>query len=143
MADKIIMQDPKIYSQLGELTGRFNTFEKNIDKQFRELKEMVQAQNNVPYSVFEKNNRSTNNKLADLSSRVDAIEDKMAIKEATITGKLASFLDNSIVKLLGASIVSGALMIVYINSQHQINDISKRVDKVFKTEQTIEKESRK
>lgn len=143
MADKIIMQDPKIYSQLGELTGRFNTFEKNIDKQFRELKEMVQAQNNVPYSVFEKNNRSIKSELTDLSSRVDAIEDKMALKEATITGKLASFLDNSIVKLLGASIVSGALMIVYINSQHQINDISKRVDKVFKTEQTIEKESRK
>jgi hypothetical protein len=143
MADKIIMQDPKIYSQLGELTGRFNTFEKNIDKQFKELKEMVQAQNNVPYSVFEKNNRSIKSELTDLSSRVDAIEDKMALKEATITGKLASFLDNSIVKLLGASIVSGALMIVYINSQHQINDISKRVDKVFKTEQTIEKESRK
>ena len=143
MADKIIMQDPKIYSQLGELTGRFNTFEKNIDKQFGELKEMVQAQNNVPYSVFEKNNRSIKSELTDLSSRVDAIEDKMALKEATITGKLASFLDNSIVKLLGASIASGALMIVYINSQYQINDISKRVDKVFKTEQTIEKESRK
>ena len=32
------MQDPEIYKQIGELTGRFNTFEANMSKEFSEIK---------------------------------------------------------------------------------------------------------
>ena len=54
------MQDPEIYKQLGELTGRFNTFEQNMAREFDELKQTIREQKTVSFSTFEKqaSNRS-------------------------------------------------------------------------------------
>lgn len=129
--EKIIMQDPEIYKQIGELTGRFNTFEANMSKEFSEVKQAIREQNNVPYPVFEKHVLE-HTKLA---ARVDAVEDTLKIKEHTITGKLAQFLDSAIVKIIGTGVVGVVLFAIYLNYQAQIDSISEKVDNVTRLEQ--------
>lgn len=138
MDKQVIMQDPKIYEQLGELTGRFNTFEKNMADQFSELKQVIRDQNNVPYPIFEKHVLDTKQEIKDLAGRVDNIEEALKIKEATITGKLAQFLDSAIVKIIGTAVVTAVLFGMYFNYQKQIDSISEKVDNVNKQEQVIE-----
>lgn len=130
--DKIIMQDPEIYSKIGELTGRFNTFEENMTNQFKEVKQAIRDQNNVPYPVFEKHVLEHGKLVA----RVESVEDALKIKEHTITGKLAQFLDSAIVKIIGTGIVGAVLFAIYINYQAQIDSISEKVDNVTRVEQS-------
>lgn len=133
--DKIIMQDPEIYKQIGELTGRFNTFEANMSKEFSEVKQAIREQNNVPYPVFEKHVLESESKHTKLAARVDAVEDTLKIKEATITGKLAQFLDSAIVKIIGTGVVGVVLFAMYLNYQAQIDSISEKLDNVTRLEQ--------
>lgn len=130
MEKQVIMQDPKIYEQIGNLTGRFNTFEQNMAREFQELKQTIREQNNVPYPIFEKHVIDSQKAVNDLTIRVDNIEDALKIKEATITGKLAQFLDSAIVKIIGTGVVAAVLFAIYINYQQQIDSISKKVDNV-------------
>ena len=133
--DKIIMQDPETYKQIGELTGRFNTFEANMSKEFSEVKQAIREQNNVPYPVFEKHVLDSESKHTKLVARVDAVEDTLKIKEATITGKLVQFLDSAIVKIIGTGVVGVVLFAIYLNYQAQIDSISEKVDNVTRLEQ--------
>lgn len=123
----IIMQDPEIYRQIGELTGRFNTFERNMDKQFLELKRTIREQSVVPYPVFEKYVTNTQKDITSLKSRVNLVEDTLKIREATITGKLAHFLDSAIVKVIGGGVILGVVFIVYLNYQSQINTLEQQI----------------
>lgn len=137
--EKVIMQDPKIYEQLGNLTGRFNTFEQNMAREFQELKQTIRDQNAVPYAIFEKHVTDTVLEIKDLSVRVDNLEDALKIKDATITGKLAQFLDSAIVKILGGAIITAVLFAMYFNYKTQIDNISRKVDNVDSQTQVIEK----
>ena len=137
--EKVIMQDPKIYEQLGNLTGRFNTFEQNMAREFQELKQTIRDQNAVPYAIFGKHVTDTTLEIKDLSVRIDNIEDALKIKDATITGKLAQFLDGAIVKIVGTAIVGAILFAMYFNYKVQIDNISRKVDNVSSQEQVIEK----
>lgn len=138
MEKQVIMQDPKIYEQLGELTGRFNTFEKNMADQFSELKQVIRDQNNVPYPIFEKHVLDTKQEIKDLTTRVEGIEDALKIKEATITGKLAQFLDSAIVKIIGGAAIAALMLGMYLSYKTQIDTISEKVDNVDKQEKIIE-----
>lgn len=143
MDRQVIMQDPKIYEQIGELTGRFNTFEQNMAKEFQELKQTIREQSVVPYAVFEKHVTDTEKELKELGDRVNTIEDALKIKEATITGKLAQFLDNALVKIIGAAVITAVLLAMYLNYKTQIDSISEKVDNVDSQPVIIEqKESR-
>lgn len=133
--EKVIMQDPKIYEQLGNLTGRFNTFEQNMAREFQELKQTIRDQNAVPYAIFEKHVTDTQVAIKDLTTRVDNIEDALKIKEATITGKLAQFLDSAIVKIIGGAVIAAVLLAMYFNYKTQIDSISEKVDNVNQVEQ--------
>lgn len=133
--EKVIMQDPKIYEQLGSLTGRFNTFEQNMAREFQELKQTIRDQNAVPYAIFEKHVTDTQVAIKDLTTRVDNIEDALKIKEATITGKLAQFLDSAIVKIIGGAVIAAVLLAMYFNYKTQIDSISEKVDNVNQVEQ--------
>lgn len=138
MDKQVIMQDPKIYEQLGELTGRFNTFEKNMADQFLDLKQVIRDQNNVPYPIFEKHALETNKQITDLDSRLEVVEDALKIKEATITGRLAHFLDNALVKLIGGGVIMAVVIGIYLNYQSQIDSISNKVDNVTRQNNVIE-----
>lgn len=126
----IIMQDPEIYKQIGELTGRFNTFETNMNQQFQELKQTIREQSVVPYPVFEKHVIDTQKDINGLKDKVDVIEDTLKIRDATITGKLARFLDSAIVKMIGTALVGGVSLIVYVNYRAQIDNITQKLDNV-------------
>lgn len=132
MADTMerVVMDPEIYKQIGELTGRFNTLEKNMERQFDDLKQAIREQNNVPLSVFKEYTKESRAITDDLSTRVDAIEDMLRVKEATITGKVALFLDNALVKIIGTSLIGLILVAIYINYQTQIRLTNDRIDSV-------------
>ena len=136
--EKVIMQDPKIYEQLGELTGRFNTFERNMAREFQELKQTIRDQSVVPYQVFEKHVLDAEQHIRDFDKRLNTIEDTLKIREATVTGKLAQFLDNAIVKIIGTGVVAAVLFAVFINYKSQIDSISNKVDNIDSQEQVIE-----
>ena len=57
------------------------------------------------------------------------------VKEHTITGKLAQFLDSAIVKIIGTGVVGVVLFAIYLNYQAQIDSISEKVDNVTRLEQ--------
>ena len=133
--EKVIMQDPKIYEQLGNLTGRFNTFEQNMAREFQELKQTIRDQNALPNAIFQKHFSYILIAIKDLTTRVDNIEDALKIKEATITGKLAQFLDSAIVKIIGGAVIAAVLLAMYFNYKTQIDSISEKVDNVNQVEQ--------
>lgn len=124
------MQDPEIHRQIGELTGRFNTFEVNMAREFSELKQTIREQSVVPYAVYEKRVTDIDTDIANLRTDVELIKDKLQIREYSVTGKMAAFLDNAIVKILGAAIVTAVLVGIYLNYKVQIDSISEKVDNV-------------
>lgn len=130
METQIIMQDPEIHRQIGELTGRFNTFEVNMAREFSELKQTIREQSVVPYTVYEKRVADIDTDIAALRTDVEIIKDKLQIREYSVTGKMAAFLDNAIVKILGAAIVTAVLVGIYLNYKVQIDSISEKVDNV-------------
>lgn len=130
MDTQIIMQDPEIHRQIGELTGRFNTFEVNMAREFSELKQTIREQSVVPYTVYEKRVADIDTDIAALRTDVELIKDKLQIREYSVTGKMAAFLDNAIVKILGAAIVTAVLVGIYLNYKVQIDSISEKVDNV-------------
>lgn len=142
------MQDPEIYSKIGELTGRFNTFEATMTKEFLEVKQAIKEQSVVPYGIYEARLEATDiihkdhsDSLKSLNSRVDRLEDINNIRKNTITGKLAEFFDSAIVKLLGSAIITGVLIGMYLNYKVQIDSISEKVDNVSKQDQIIEQKN--
>ena len=130
MDKQIIMQDPEIHRQIGELTGRFNTFEVNMAREFSELKQTIREQSVVPYAVYEKRVTDIDTDIANLRTDVEIIKDKLQIREHSVTGKMATFLDNAIVKIIGAAIVTAVLVGIYLNYKVQIDSISEKVDNV-------------
>lgn len=133
--DKIIMQDPEIHRQIGELTGRFNTFEVNMAREFAELKQTIREQSVVPYAVYEKRVTDIDTDIASLRTDVELIKDKLQIREYSVTGKMAAFLDNAIVKIIGTGVVAAVLFAIYINYQQQIDSISEKIDNASSIEQ--------
>ena len=129
--------DPEIYKQLGELQGRFNTFEQNMAREFADIKQTIKEQSVVPYGVYEARTKATDTihanheeRLKGLEGKVDGIEDNLQIREHTVTGKIAAFLDSAIVKVVGTGVVSLVLLAVYWNYQSQIEQLTKKVNEV-------------
>ena len=142
MNTQVIMQDPEIHRQIGELTGRFNTFEVNMAREFAELKQTIREQSVVPYAVYEKRVTDIDTDIANLRTDVELIKDKLQIREYSVTGKVAAFLDSAVVKIIGTGIVAAVLFAIYINYQQQIDSISEKVDnatKVQNIEQNIDR----
>lgn len=135
MNTQVIMQDPEIHRQIGELTGRFNTFEVNIAREFAELKQTIREQSVVPYAVYEKRVTDIDTDIANLRTDVELIKDKLQIREYSVTGKMAAFLDNAIVKIIGAAIVTAVLVGIYLNYKVQIDSIREKVDNANRIEQ--------
>ncbi len=133
--DKIIMQDPEIHRQIGELTGRFNTFEVNMAGEFAELKQTIREQSVVPYAVYEKHVQDESSAVEKLRGDIETIKDTLQIREHSVTGKLATFLDSAIVKIIGTGVVGVVLFAIYLNYQAQIDSISEKVDNVTRLEQ--------
>lgn len=129
------MQDPEIHRQIGELTGRFNTFEVNMAREFAELKQTIREQSVVPYAVYEKRVTDIDTDIANLRTDVELIKDKLQIREYSVTGKMAAFLDNAIVKIIGAAIITAVLVGIYLNYKVQIDSISEKVDNANRIEQ--------
>ncbi len=124
------MQDPELYKQIGELTGRFNTFETNMERQFQELKQTIREQSVVPYQVYEKHVAESRQDIDSLKTRVDTVEDALKIRDASVTGKLSHFMDNAIVKAIGTSLILGVALLIYINYKTQIDSITEKIDNV-------------
>lgn len=135
MNTQVIMQDPEIHRQIGELTGRFNTFEVNMAREFAELKQTIREQSVVPYAVYEKRVTDIDTDIANLRTDVELIKDKLQIREYSVTGKMAAFLDNAIVKIIGAAIITAVLVGIYLNYKVQIDSISEKVDNANRIEQ--------
>ena len=140
MDKQIIMQDPEIHRQIGELTGRFNTFEVNMAREFSELKQTIREQSVVPYAVYEKRVTDIDSDIAGLRTDVELIKDTLQIREHSVTGKLAAFLDSAIVKIIGTGVVAAVLFGIYMNYQAQIDSISEKIDNANRIEQTTPKE---
>jgi len=139
--------DPEMYKQLGELQGRFNTFETNVTQQFNEVKQAIKEQSVVPYSVYEARTKATDlihvsheDRLVAAEDKIDHIQDAMDIREHTVTSKVAAFLDNAIVKIIGTGVITVVIFGVYLNYQKQIDSLQQKVDTVGSTQQVIKKE---
>lgn len=129
------MQDPEIHRQIGELTGRFNTFEVNMAREFAELKQTIREQSVVPYAVYEKRVTDIDTDIAGLRTDVELIKDNLQIRQHSLTGKVAAFLDSAIVKIIGTAVVAAVLFAIYINYQQQIDSISEKIDNASRIEQ--------
>lgn len=134
MDKQIIMQDPEIHRQIGELTGRFNTFEQNMAREFSELKQTIREQSVVPYAVYEKHVQDESSAVEKLRGDIETIKDTLQIREHSVTGKLATFFDNAIVKIIGAGVVTTVFIGLYLNYKVQIDTISEKVDNVTKVQ---------
>lgn len=126
------MMDPEIYKQIGELTGRFNTFEQNMSNQFNEVKQAIKDQSVVPYSVYDKHVESSDKAISVLREDVDNIQDNLNIRANSLSGKLDIFLDNTVVKIIGSSFVGLVLIVIYWSYQKQIDNITQMVDNINK-----------
>lgn len=135
MNTQVIMQDPEIHRQIGELTGRFNTFEVNMAREFSELKQTIREQSVVPYAVYEKRVTDIDTDIANLRTDVELIKDNLQIRQHSLTGKVAAFLDSAIVKIIGTGVVAAVLFAIYINYQQQIDSISEKIDNASNIEQ--------
>lgn len=124
--------DPEIYKQIGELTGRFNTFEQNMSNQFNEVKQAIKDQSVVPYSVYDKHVESSDKAISVLREDVDNIQDNLNIRANSLSGKLDIFLDNTVVKIIGSSFVGLVLIVIYWSYQKQIDNITQMVDNINK-----------
>lgn len=137
---KETLMDPKIYEQLGELKGRFNTFEQNMSTQFAEVKQAIKEQSVVPYSIYDKHVETSDTRYEKLRTDIEIIKDTLQIKEHTITGRVATFLDNAIVKIIGTGLITVLLIGVYLNYQKQIDTLTRKVNNVDSTQQIIQKD---
>lgn len=135
MNTQVIMQDPEIHRQIGELTGRFNTFEVNMAREFAELKQTIREQSVVPYAVYEKRVTDIDTDIANLRTDIELIKDNLQIRQHSLTGKVAAFLDSAIVKIIGTGVVAAVLFAIYINYQQQIDSISEKIDNASRIEQ--------
>lgn len=132
---KNVVMDPEIYKQLGELKGRFNTFENNMKQEFVELKQTIKEQSVVPYGIYEARVKATDiihqnheDRLKSIEGKVDVVEDTLQIREHTTTGKLAVFLDNAIVKVIGGSVILLVIAAMYYANQSQIKSLESQID---------------
>ena len=143
LTKKSSMQDPEIYKQLGELTGRFNTFEQTMAREFDELKQTIREQKTVSFSTFEKQANKIDANIAIIQRKIDEIEDANRLKEATITGRLSQFIDKGIVKIIGTTIITAFPVFIYITYQHQIDALMKKVDNIGKVQEVLIREEEK
>lgn len=133
----IIMQDPEIYKHIGELTGRFNTLEKNIERQLDDIKETIKSQNSVPFEVFREYVADMKTTTKDFDERLEVVENKLNIRDASVTGKVASFLDNAIVRVVGTGAIVLFMAAVYVGYQKQVDVTNSRVDEFMRSHKIV------
>lgn len=129
--------DPEIYKQLGELQGRFNTFEQNMAKEFSDLKETIRSQSIVPYDVYAARVKATDlihesheKRLESLENSVGDISLSGKLRKNSVSGRLAEFFDGAVVKIIGASVVSLVVIAVYWQYQSQIEALNEKINRV-------------
>ena len=132
--NKIVM-DPKLYQEIGELRGKFESFEKAAMQDMAEIKQIVKSQSYVPSRVFDKYIEDTSKRIGHVEDAMRSIKTVLKIKENTITGRVATFLDKAIVQAIGGAIMVIVTVSVYLTSQSQIYALKSQID-VLKSQES-------
>lgn len=139
---KDTIMDPEIYKQLGELTGRFNTFENNMATQFSEIKQAIKDQAVVPYSIYEEHVKRSDAELLALDgriviveARVKTVEDRLNLNQSSLPSRVAAFLDASAVKIIGSAVILVIIFGMYFSYKEQIDSLNNKVHNIEQVQQ--------
>ena len=133
MTEKIM--DPEIYKQLGELTGRFNTFEQNMATQFTEIKQAIKDQSVVPYAIYEEHVKRSDAEILALQTDMKLVKDTLQLNKSSLSGRVAAFLDTSAVKIIGTAIIAVIIFGMYFSYKEQIDSLNNKVHNIEQVQQ--------
>jgi len=140
--EKIVMHDPKIYEQIGNLQGRFDTFEKNMTDTLEKFERKLDNINTVPITVYESHLKEELAEREKLKTQIDAntkaIEDIQTankLQENTLSSQVAKFFNNAIVKIIGGASIVAVLLIIWLSYQSQVTDLTQEVESIQQSTQ--------
>lgn len=142
------MVDSNFYKEFGELKGKVDGMGKQLDtvqSSVSSIDRKLDELGAVPYSVFNDHIELKDKQMSLMGEKIEknaedlrAIREHINLKENSLSGRVSTFFDSAVVKLVGGGFVT--VVIVVIGSQYmsQINSLEKTIESLRANDKTIQ-----
>jgi hypothetical protein len=132
--------DPELYKIVGELQGSVGKLEgtiggvvtavDNANSKIDKISDKLDNLSVVPYSVFENRIKSSDERFKNIECDVNNIKIKLRLNDNSFTGRLSTFMNSAIVKLIGGATITLLLMAMYLTYTQQIDKFQDTINQI-------------
>lgn len=142
------MVDSNFYKEFGELKGKVDGMGKQLDtvqSSVSSIDRKLDELGAVPYSVFNDHIELKDKQMSLIGKKIEknaedlrAIREHINLKENSLSGRVSTFFESAIVKLLGGGFVAVAIVVVGAQYIDQINALEKTIDSLKQNDKVIQ-----
>lgn len=129
------MDMDELSRSVGEIKGRLDTMEKTITSEMAGLRKAIDNISAVPISVYEERQKEIDTELQQhelslkgIAEDINQLNSRLDKRSLSLTGRVADFLDDAVVKAIGGGLLVIVLLAIYSSYQGQIKDIEAELE---------------
>lgn len=130
--------DTEFYKDFGELKGKVDGMSSqlvDLKQDVSKISDKIDLLGAVPYTVFDDHLKYADIHIKALTERADANRDSIAkilerlnLNDNSMTGKLSSFFNNAVVKIVGGGVILLVITVIAVTYMGEIQRMQQTVD---------------
>lgn len=130
--------DTEFYKEFGELKGKVDGMSSqlvDLKQDVSKISDKIDLLGAVPYPVFDDHLKYADVHIKALTERADANRDaivkifeRLNLNDNSMTGKLSSFFNNAVVKIVGGGVILLVITVIAVTYMGEIQRMQQTVD---------------
>lgn len=130
--------DAEFYKEFGELKGKVDGMSSqlvDLKQDVSKISDKIDLLGAVPYPVFDDHLKYADAHIKALTDRADANRDaivkileRLNLNDNSMTGKLSSFFNNAVVKIVGGGVILLVITVIAVTYMGEIQRMQQTVD---------------
>lgn len=130
--------DTEFYKEFGELKGKVDGMSSqlvDLKQDVSKISDKIDLLGAVPYPVFDDHLKYADVHIKALTDRADANRDaivkileRLNLNDNSMTGKLSSFFNNAVVKIVGGGVILLVITVIAVTYMGEIQRMQQTVD---------------
>lgn len=130
--------DTEFYKEFGELKGKVDGMSSqlvDLKQDVSKISDKIDLLGAVPYPVFDDHLKYADAHIKALTDRADANRDaivkifeRLNLNDNSMTGKLSSFFNNAVVKIVGGGVILLVITVIAVTYMGEIKRMQQTVD---------------
>jgi len=130
--------DTEFYKEFGELKGKVDGMSSqlvDLKQDVSKISDKIDLLGAVPYPVFDDHLKYADAHIKALTDRADANRDaivkifeRLNLNDNSMTGKLSSFFNNAVVKIVGGGVILLVITVIAVTYMGEIQRMQQTVD---------------